>query len=329
MLDKIAVSLKNSYRNKVDKRKRLQITRNLKNLCIKALNQSMDVHEMRHMARRIIPDYDIYKQTGFPESFAIPSIDAAKQIVSDIINSKLFFQFIQNLIHLDQKGFMGKKTRISYLNDIIKEIYNNGYIFNLENEIFVENSKVLKTRNWGALQEGETYSMAFLSIDIIGNTKLVQKYPKHLVETTYTELNYIVQNAIDKRNGRIWMWEGDGGIIAFFFGNRNRDATLSAIEILNNMFLYNRTLCKLTEPIRIRASVHSGVCEYTERNDYFKKMDVMKTIDVMEKKHSKAKSICISYPVRMMLDGFIANQFLPLGSNNTSQFYRYDLEWDK
>ena len=125
------------------------------------------------------------------------------------------------------------------------------------------------------------------------------------------------------------MWEGDGGIVAFFFGNKNTDATLSAIEILNNIFLYNRTLCKLTEPIRIRASVHSGVCEYTSRNDYFKKMDVMKTIDTMEKKHSKAKSICISYPVRMMLDGFIANQFLPLGSNNTSQFYRYELEWEK
>jgi len=284
---------------------------------------------MRHLARRIIPDYDIYKQTGFPESFSIPGIDAAKQIVSDIIESRLFFQFIQNLIHLDQKGLMGKKIKISYLNDIIKEIYNNGYVFDPGNEIFVENFTMQKTRNWGTLQEGETYSMAFLSIDIIGNTQIVQKYPKNIIETTYTELNYIVQNAIDKRNGRIWMWEGDGGIIAFLFGNKYTNATLSAIEILNNVFLYNRTLCKLTEPIRIRASVHSGVCEYTNRNDHFKKMDVMKTIELMEKKHSKAKSICISNPVRMMLDGFIANQFLPLGSNNTSQFYRYELEWDK
>ena len=87
----------------------MQISRSLANLCTKALVQSMNVHEMRHLAKRIIPDYDLYKQTGFPESFAIPSIDAAKQIVADIIDSRLFFQFIQNLIKLDQNGFMGKK----------------------------------------------------------------------------------------------------------------------------------------------------------------------------------------------------------------------------
>ena len=289
----------------------------------------MNVHDMKHLAKRIIPDYDLYKRTGFPKSFAIPSIDAAKQIVKDIIDSNLYFQLIQTLIHMNQEGFMGKRIRISYLNDIIKEIYSNGFLFDSENLIFVENPKVHKTRNWGSLQENESYSIALLSIDIIGNTRIVQKYSKEIVETTYTELDFIVQNAIDKRNGRFWMWEGDGGVIAFFFGNKNEDATLSAMEIMNNLFLYNRTICKLTEPLNIRISVHSGICEYTDKNDYFKKTGVMKTINEMEKSHSKANSICISYPVRMMLDGFIANQFLPLGSSNTSKFYRYELEWEK
>lgn len=307
----------------------MQITRNLVNLCARALIESMNVRDMTHLAKRIIPDYDLYKQSGFPESFAIPIIDAAKQIVGDIINKKLFFQLIQHLIHMNQEGFMGKKIRISYLNDILKEIYSNGYLFDSENQIFVENSKIQKTRNWGALQEGESYTMAFLSIDIIGNSKIVKKYSREIVETTYTELNFIVQNAIDKRNGRFWMWEGDGGIIAFFFGNKNEDATLSAMEITNNLFLYNRTICKLTEPLKIRISVHSGVCEYTDKIDYFKKMEVMKTLNEMEKSYSKSESICISYPVRMMLDGFISNQFLPLGSSNTSKFYRYELEWGK
>jgi len=307
----------------------MQLSRNLVNLCARALIESMDVRDMKHLAKRIIPDYDLYKQSGFPESFAIPSIDAAKQIVGDIINHHLFFQFVQNLIHMNQEGFMGNKFKIAYLNDIIKDIYSNGYLFDSENQIFVENPKVQKTRNWGALQEGESYTMAFLSIDIIGNTKIVQKYSRSIVQTTYTELNYIVHNAIDKRNGRFWMWEGDGGVIAFFFGKKNEDATLSAMEILNNLYLYNKTICNLSEPLKVRIVVHSGVCEYTEQNSYFKKMEVMKTLGEMEKKHSKPESICISYPVRMMLDGFIADQFVSLGSNSTSKYYRYELEWGK
>jgi hypothetical protein len=310
-------------------RKGMQFSRNFLNLCARALIESMDVRDMVHLAKRIIPGYDIYKESGFPESFAIPSIDAARQIVGDLIDSNLFFQLIQNLIHMNQEGFMGKKIRISYLNDILKEIYSNGYLFDSENQIFVENPKIKKTRNWGALQEGESYTMAFLSIDIIGNTKIVQKYSRSIVQTTYTELNYIVQNAIDKRNGRFWMWEGDGGVIAFFFGKKNEDATLSAMEILNNIYLYNKTICKLSESLQVRIVVHSGVCEYTEQNNYFKKMEVMKTLSEMEKKHGKPESVCISYPVRMMLDGFIANQFVPLGSSSTSKYYRYELEWEK
>ncbi|MCK5674367.1 MAG: hypothetical protein KAH95_13385, partial [Spirochaetales bacterium] len=153
----------------------MQINRNLANLCARALKESMDVREMKHLVKRIIPDYDLYKQSGFPESFAIPSVDAAKQITSDIINNNLFFQLIQNLIHMNQDGFMGKKFRISYLNDILKEIYSNGFLFDSGNQIFIENPRVQKTRNWGALQDGESYTMAFLSIDIIGNTKIVKK----------------------------------------------------------------------------------------------------------------------------------------------------------
>ncbi|RLD30066.1 MAG: hypothetical protein DRI73_10620 [Bacteroidetes bacterium] len=321
--------MKNSTSYKVNERERVQITRNLARLSARALIESMNVSEMRHLVKRIIPNYDLYKQSGFPESFAIPSIDAAKQIVGDIIDLNLYFQLIQHLIHMNQEGFMGKKIRISYLNDILKEIYNNGFLFDSENSIFVENPEVQKTRNWGALQENESYSIAFLSVDIIGNTKIVQNYSREIVEETYTELKYIVQNAIDKRNGRFWLWEGDGGVIAFLFGNKNEDATLSAMEIINNLFLYNRTLCKLEEPLKVRLSVHSGICEYTDRNDFFKKTGVMKTITEMEKLYSKEKSICISYPVRMMLDGFIANQFVPMGSTNTSKFYRYELKWEK
>ena len=119
---------------------------------------------MRHLAKRLIPDYDLQKQSGFPESFAIPSIDAARQIVGDIISADLFLQLIQHLIHMNHEGFMGREIPISYLNDILKNIYSSGYIFDSENQIFVENPKVQKTRNWGALQEGESYSFAFLAI---------------------------------------------------------------------------------------------------------------------------------------------------------------------
>lgn len=69
---------------------KMVVSRTIKTLCSKALSEAMDVRTMYHVVRRIIPDYDIYKRTGFPESFAIPNRDAADAIISDIIKEDLF-----------------------------------------------------------------------------------------------------------------------------------------------------------------------------------------------------------------------------------------------
>ncbi len=284
---------------------------------------------MFHIVRRLIPDYDIYEQTGFPKSFAIPNRDAADTIVSNIIERDLFIQFIELLITIREEGLMSKKINLPYLNEIIREIYNQGYIYDSANRIFVENPQIRKTTNWGTLQEGEFYTLVFLGIDIINNTGLVKKYPKDVVEQTYTEFSFIVQNICEKRGGRLWNWEGDGGVAAFFLGNKYQDAVLSAMEILNNMFLYNRTICTLTEHLHFRITVHSGDCEYTENTDKLMQEDPIKVLHDMEKKYSGKDTICISLPVKMMLDGFIADQFTKLKNSGKSKYFHYKLEWEQ
>ena len=284
---------------------------------------------MFHIVRRIIPDYDIYKQTGFPKSFAIPNRDAADTIVSDIVERDLFIQFIELLITIREDGLMSKEVNLPYLNEIIREIYNQGYIYDQANRIFVENPQIRKTTNWGTLQEGESYTLVFLGIDIINNTGLVKKYPKDVVEQTYTEFSFIVQNICEKRNGRLWNWEGDGGVAAFFLGNKYQDAVLSAMEILNNMFLYNRTICNLKEHLNFRITVHSGDCGYTENRDKLMQEEPIKILQEMEKKYSGKDTICISLPVKMMLDGFIADQFIKLKKSGKSKYFHYKLEWER
>ncbi len=305
------------------------ISRSVRNLCSKTLSEGMDVHTMFHLVRRLIPGYDIHKQTGFPESFAIPNRDAADTIVSDIIKSDLFMEFIELLIKIRKEGLMSREINLPYLNDIIKEIYSMGYIYDQGSGVFVENPQVRKTINWGTLREGKTYTLVFLGIDIINNTGIVKKYPKEIVEQTYTEFSFIVQNISEKRNGRLWKWEGDGGVIAFFLGTKYQDAVLSAFEILNNLFLYNRTICSLQEHIHFRITIHSGDIEYTENRDKLMQADPIKILDEMEKKYSGKDTICISLPIKMMLDSFIINQFTELKKPAKSKYFQYRLRWQK
>ncbi|RKX93617.1 MAG: hypothetical protein DRP59_02465 [Spirochaetes bacterium] len=307
----------------------MKISQSIKNFCSKTLSEGMDVHTMFHIVRRIIPDYDIYKQTGFPESFAIPNRDAADAIVRIIIERNMFLQFIELLITLREEGLMSKKINLPYLNEMIREIYNQGYIYDPANRIFVENPRIRKTLNWGTLREGDSYTLVFLGIDIINNTGIVKKYPKNMVEQTYTEFSFIVQNICEKRNGRLWNWEGDGGVVAFFLGKKYQDAVLSSMEILNDMFLYNRTICSLKEHLNFRISIHSGNLEYTENRNKLIQEEPLKVLQEMEKKYSAKNTICISLPVKMMLDGFIADQFSEFKKPANSKYFHYKLQWEQ
>jgi len=307
----------------------MNISRSVKNLCSRTLSEGMDVRTMLHVIRRIIPDYDIHKQTGFPESFSIPNRDAADAIISDILKRDLLLEFIELLVMIQKEGLMSKNINLPYLNDIVKEIYSLGYVYDSTNRIFVENPQVRKTINWGTLQEGKSYTLVFLGIDIINNTGIVKQYPKEVVEKTYTEFSFIVQNISEKRNGRMWKWEGDGGVIAFFLGNKYQDAVLSAFEIINDMLLYNRTMCSLKEHIHFRISIHSGSCEYTENIEELIQSEPIRILQEMEKKYTGKDALCISLPVKMMLDGYITKQFSPLEKTGKSKYFQYRLEWEK
>jgi hypothetical protein len=41
-----------------------------------------------------------------------------------------------------------------------------------------------------------------------------------------------VVTAVYRRNGRVWRWEGDGGVLAFLFGDKNVQAALAGIAEL-------------------------------------------------------------------------------------------------
>ncbi len=288
----------------------------------------MDVRTMCHVAKRLIPDFDIYEKTGFPESFAIPNRDAADTIIRTIVSQNLFFTFVETLLRIEDEGIMSKKVQIPYLTEILKEIYKNGYLYDSITKVFVENPRVRKTRNWGTLQDGEIYTLVFLGIDIADNSGIVKRYPKEIVEKTYTEFSYIIQNISEQRDGRLWSWEGDGGVVAFFLGNKYQHAVLSAFEMVNQLFLYNHTLCTLKEHLHFRISIHSGECEYSEDREQLIQSEPVKLLMKMEKEYSDIDSICISFPVKMMLDGFISKQFTSIKGSGKSRYFRYSLRWE-
>lgn len=305
----------------------IKVPNRIRALCIRALSESMEPRVMTHLVREIFPRYDIHSRTGYPESLAIPNMEVAAQIVTDVITTDQFPQFVSLLIRAQEDGIMGRKYPSAHLREIVRETYELGLIYDSENKMFAENPKIRQTRNWGVLQQGREYTMAFLSADIIGNTNLVRKYSEQEIQKSYGDLKEIIQNTILRRNGRIWNWEGDGGLAAFFFGNKHMSAAVSAMEILHEMYLYNATRCSLAEPLEIRIGVHGGPCEYSNDIEGLEWVQTVKETFELERS-SAVNGVTISIVIKIMLEEIISQKFRPVGMERNGPF-AYRLEFAK
>ncbi|MFW5814510.1 MAG: hypothetical protein ACOC37_01860 [Spirochaetota bacterium] len=300
----------------------MRVKARLRTLASRALAESMEVKTMVHLARRLLGNYDLNARTGFPGSVPIPNRTAARQIVDDVVEAGLFLQFVSLLIDVERLGMEGRTYRFPRLQAIVNEVLEFGYRYDDETRSFVEDSAVRTTRNWGVLRHGETYIMAFLGIDVVGNSTLVREYGQREMSEHYRTLRRMLAAVVEKRNGRLWGWEGDGGVAAFTFEEQNQRATLSGIEFLNELFLYNITDCPLDDGLHVRVTVHNGPCEYDENGTELK-VDTLKRLWEIDSKHGASDTMIVTDAVYPSLERLVASRLRPVDVADDQGFYTY------
>ena len=291
----------------------------------RSLAESMDVRTMVHLARRLIHNYDIYKRSGFPSIIAIPNRDAAKQIVNDMRRMGLFLDFVKLLMDARETGIMGRKYKIPYIREILNEIRKAGYMYDSSLNIFVEDPKIRKTMNWGILKEGEEYIFTFLKFDMVKSSNLVRELSSDIIEKVYSDIRKIVFGICEGRNGRIWLWEGDGGLISFFLNDKDSIAAISAIEILHELLIYNLLKNDCEKKIQVRMAIHSGPWIFTFDKENIKGDTIDKTIE-LEEKYTIPNTITFSDTVYRMLNQKIIDILEKFNEGTKNPLYRYKFQ---
>ena len=302
------------------------IKTSLRNLAVKALCESMTIKLMVDFMRELVPDYNLHRRFNLSESISIPQANAAKTIVTDICDLELFPSFVQLLIDAQNKGFKGRKYRIAYLSALIRGLELHGYIFDHENNMFIEDARISQSKNWGVIREGIEYEFTFLRFDIAGNSRLVRLNETTKVTKAYQDFFNLITKAVVRRNGRIWQLEGDGGLAAFAFQHKDTAATLSAHEILVELLVYNHTACPLSAPLLARFAIHAGRHIYTSEMESLHKSEPIKEIKEIENRYTKPNSCSISNKVLIAVDKRVADLFSPLPERNPYGLACYSVE---
>ena len=293
--------------------------------CRKCLQISLPATEMIRFAKMVYPGYDIYKRTGYPQGHPIAPNDAASRIVVDMIQDGFYVDFVEMLIKVDSQGYMGHRYPLRGLDDVITDVIQSGYSYDNTTKQFYENQRERITRNWGRLLEGDERHMAVLRLDIAGNSILVKENPKQLIEKAYGDLRKIVTKAVVTRIGRLWTWEGDGALGVFMLGNYSRMAICAGMEILNEIFLYNKIGNPLNADIKLRISVYSGDLVYSESETECLKADIVRKAVTLESKAAVPNSLVISENLAVSQDQALLDIFSNTKTLSTDKYRIYQV----
>jgi hypothetical protein len=305
----------------------VRVPQRLRSYIAQALAQSMDVELMEKLAARVIPGYDLHERSGFPPNIPVPQASAAEQIAMDMAREGYVRRFTEVLIEVTNNGVMGRTVPVRLLPQIIKEIEALGYQFKREYGIFVEAGQGGRTKGWGIMRPETVYDLSFLRMDIAGNTELVRRHARALVTQVYDEVRQIFTGIVEKREGRLWQWEGDGGTAAFYFGAKNVEATLAGMEVLQELFMYNLLRCPFSRSVPVRLAVHTGPCQYMED---FKEIrsDTLRRLQIIESEFAEADSLVVSPGVHSDMGNKLDTFFKPIQVSRHNLLYKYKLAWE-
>jgi class 3 adenylate cyclase len=290
--------------------------------------QSLDLDEMIVFAQQLLDGYDLRKRMGVSERIPVSNYTAAQRIIQDMDNSGRFIDFVEFLIRVDHEGFMGRAHSMRGLDDVIGAIMREGYSFDKTANQFFENQRERISLNWGRLRDGEERQMSVLRLDIAGNSALVKNNPHDKIHKAYAALREIVSRAVTNRLGRLWSWEGDGALAVFFPGPKEKAAVFCGMEILHEIFFYNKLENPLSAPLHLRIGAHVGKVRYFNNSiERLKNEAVKETVKLEEAVPND--SMGVSYNLFITMDHSFLNLLGPEKSRGSSKYRLYQVSQEK
>ncbi len=304
--------------------------RKLKRILSAVLAKNFNSEDIKWIARELERNFDINEVSGFPASMRLPAKDAADVVTNYFLRKKKLQDLVNVVLGLDNKQFRGKKVILKDVGRLAKAVEESGFEYSSDTKEIKISEKGGKRADFGVCKEGVEYDFTFIDIDIVKNSQVVNKYSYDIVKKTYTKIIAYFTNRIEKRNGRIWVWAGDGGIAAFYGDNKCVKAVNAAIDIVAGIPLFNAEHNDLPIDLNVRVAVHKGRCIYRDNKDLLLSDDINFVVH-LEKKFTHINSISISENVFQELPDKHRKFFFPDGLFERRKAYRlkYDIGSNK
>lgn len=163
----------------------------------------------------------------------IRGLDFYSELIFPIVGGcALIAALLNKIFNANKRGSSGKVDRNMARQDLLKQLVD------LQDQ----------------LREGQQ-AATFLSLDVVGSTKMKLEADPLAVEFTFTEYHQYVERIAEMHQGKIHSTAGDGITVSF---EHPQNAFVAARKIQTALVEFNAFRNKLDVPLQLRAGIHTG-----------------------------------------------------------------------
>ncbi len=240
------------------------ISAGLKNDLIELLGQNFKVDQINEIGKLLFHRYDSHAMSGTEQHITLSPRRCAGLLVDHCTDHKRLPELIQLVHELDQSSVLGRPIEMKGIEIFSHRLTLTGMVYDYRRRKFgASRQDPMEMNNWGALRDGKSYDCTVLSVDIVGNSQLVNRYGSRNMEKVYSQLWSFLRSKLSDRDGRLWSWAGDGGICAFTFKGHQLRGVLCALEIQRTISIFNmRENRPFDQDIVLRLGLDSGSVKF-------------------------------------------------------------------
>ncbi len=226
---------------------------------LQAVGHSLNTDQIDILARETNPAFDLSKVSGFGASIRVPHQVAVRCVGDFFAADKDLLGFLAQILLREGQFVAGSQVLLKGKAPLLELLEMESWKFDRELRQFVKDQSLERTADWGHMQEGREYHLAFAAIDVVGSSQFGPSEAQ-----VFQSVREYVRNYAEVWNGRLWSWMGDGGVVAFHGADSVNRCVISMIAILMNLPVFNIKYLPNGPELRIRIGAHYGTATYRQ-----------------------------------------------------------------
>jgi class 3 adenylate cyclase len=240
----------------------------LRNSVIEMLSKELSSDQIDEIGRFLLKNHSSHSSLGMGRHITLSPRKAAAVLIDECVENGCEEKLFKFLVELDGEKLLGKIVEFEDIERVMSMLARSGYVYDpKKRRIRSMKESADELPNWGALKTGKQYEVSVGSIDIVGSSALVKKHGQRKMEKLYFEFWNLLRRVLSVYDGRIWSWQGDGGLVAFAFKRHQERAVLFALELQQLIKVFNMNPRKpIPEDIELRIGLDAGKVKYSDEN---------------------------------------------------------------